>query len=82
MQMLENIIKTGAKLTPMMEQYFSIKKNYPDVLLLFRLGDFYEMFFEDALTAAKVLNIALTHKGKINDFINDVSYNIVSIINR
>ncbi len=67
MQMLENIIKSGAKLTPMMEQYSAIKKNYPEVLLLFRLGDFYEMFFEDALIAAKVLNIALTHKGKISD---------------
>ncbi len=47
-------------LTPMMRQYFEVKDNYPDSILLYRLGDFYEMFFEDALTASKVLDIALT----------------------
>ena len=46
--------------TPMMEQYFEIKKQYQDCILLFRLGDFYEMFFDDAITASKVLEIALT----------------------
>lgn len=49
-----------ANLTPMMEQYFEIKNNYKDCLLFFRLGDFYEMFFEDAITASKELDITLT----------------------
>lgn len=48
------------KYTPMMEQYFSIKDQYRDCILLYRLGDFYEMFFEDAITASKLLEIALT----------------------
>jgi DNA mismatch repair protein MutS len=64
---LNKIIESGVKLTPMMEQYYQIKKNYPDTLLLFRMGDFYEVFFEDAKTAAKLLNITLTHRGKIGD---------------
>ncbi len=49
-----------AKYTPMMEQYLGIKEQYPDCILLYRLGDFYEMFFDDAITASKVLEIALT----------------------
>ncbi|WP_313345657.1 DNA mismatch repair protein MutS [Sedimentibacter sp.] len=49
-----------AKYTPMMEQYLGIKEQYKDCILLYRLGDFYEMFFEDAITASKVLEIALT----------------------
>ena len=49
-----------AKLTPMMEQYFLIKEQHPDAILFFRLGDFYEMFFEDAKEASKILEIALT----------------------
>jgi DNA mismatch repair protein MutS len=64
---LQAIVDSGIKLTPMMEQYFQIKKNYPDTLLLFRMGDFYEVFFEDAKTAARLLNITLTHRGKIGD---------------
>lgn len=51
-----------AKLTPMMEQYFEIKKSYEDCILFYRLGDFYEMFFEDAKIAAKELEITLTGK--------------------
>lgn len=51
-----------AKLTPMMEQYFEIKKDYKDCLLFFRLGDFYEMFYDDAITTSKELEIALTGK--------------------
>lgn len=47
-------------LTPMMQQYLEIKESYPDALLLFRLGDFYELFFEDATLASKVLEITLT----------------------
>ena len=50
------------KTTPMMEQYFQIKKNYKHCLLFFRLGDFYEMFFDDALVASKELEITLTGK--------------------
>ncbi len=49
-----------AKLSPMMEQYFSIKKNHPDQILFFRLGDFYEMFFDDAKLASKELELTLT----------------------
>ena len=49
-----------AKYTPMMEQYFEIKEQYQDCILLYRLGDFYEMFFDDAITASNVLEIALT----------------------
>lgn len=50
------------KLTPMMRQYFEVKDRYPDCILFFRLGDFYEMFFEDAIVASKTLEIALTGK--------------------
>lgn len=64
---LQKIVDEGHKLTPMMEQYFQIKKNYPDTLLLFRMGDFYEVFFEDARATSRILNITLTHRGKIGD---------------
>ncbi|MEG1311942.1 MAG: DNA mismatch repair protein MutS [Romboutsia sp.] len=50
------------KLTPMMKQYFEVKDRYLDCVLFFRLGDFYEMFFEDAIVASKTLEIALTGK--------------------
>ncbi len=65
---LAEIVATGVKLTPMMEQYYQVKKQYPDTLLLFRMGDFYEVFFEDAREAARLLNISLTHRGKLGDF--------------
>ncbi|MFA7375923.1 MAG: DNA mismatch repair protein MutS [Acholeplasmataceae bacterium] len=52
--------KEDIKYTPMMEQYLTLKKDYADALVFFRLGDFYEMFFEDAITASKELEIALT----------------------
>ncbi len=52
------------KLTPMMQQYMQIKASCPDCLLFFRMGDFYELFFQDAITASKVLDIALTKRGK------------------
>ena len=51
-----------AELTPMMQQYMETKKQYPDCILFYRLGDFYEMFFEDALTASRELEITLTGK--------------------
>ncbi len=47
-------------MTPMMEQYFEIKNQYKDFLLFYRLGDFYEMFFDDAVTASRVLELTLT----------------------
>ncbi len=50
--------------TPLMKQYLAIKKSHPEAILLFRVGDFYEMFFEDAVTASKILNIALTSRDK------------------
>ena len=50
------------KLTPMMEQYLSIKEKYQDSIMFFRLGDFYEMFFDDALTASRELEITLTQR--------------------
>ena len=53
-----------AKTTPMVQQYLSIKQDYPDAILFFRMGDFYEMFFEDAVTASRVLEIALTSRNK------------------
>lgn len=62
---LEEIVQSGVKLTPMMEQYYNIKKDYQDILLMFRMGDFYELFFEDAKLSAKLLNISLTHRGKL-----------------
>ncbi|EBA16999.1 DNA mismatch repair protein [Roseobacter sp. SK209-2-6] len=52
--------------TPMMAQYLEIKAQYPDALLFYRMGDFYEMFFEDAVNAAEALDIALTKRGKHN----------------
>ncbi len=51
-----------AELTPMMQQYIETKKQYTDCILFYRLGDFYEMFFEDALTVSKELEITLTGK--------------------
>ncbi len=53
-------------LTPLMQQYFEIKTNYPDALLLFQVGDFYELFYDDAKRAAACLAIALTARGKNN----------------
>jgi len=54
-----------SKFTPLMEQYHRIKKEYPDTILFFRLGDFYEMFGEDAKLGSKVLEIALTSRQKV-----------------
>ena len=51
-----------AELTPMMKQYMETKAQYPDCILFYRLGDFYEMFFDDALTASRELEITLTGK--------------------
>jgi DNA mismatch repair protein MutS len=56
-----------AQHTPMMRQYLETKARYPDALLFFRLGDFYELFFEDAVTAAEALQITLTSRAKGDD---------------
>ncbi|MGJ4888405.1 DNA mismatch repair protein MutS [Bradyrhizobium sp. HKCCYLRH3099] len=53
-----------AKLTPMMEQYLDIKAAHPGLMLFYRMGDFYELFFEDAEVASKALGIVLTKRGK------------------
>ncbi len=55
---------TSASVTPMMAQFLEIKSQYPDALLFYRMGDFYEMFFDDAVAAAEALDIALTKRGK------------------
>ena len=51
-------------MTPMMAQYLEIKTSYPDALLFYRMGDFYELFFDDAIAASSALDIALTKRGK------------------
>jgi len=50
--------------TPMMQQYLRIKAQHPDKLVLYRMGDFYELFFEDAERGAKLLDITLTSRGQ------------------
>lgn len=50
--------------TPMMQQFLRIKAEHPDMLLFYRMGDFYEMFFDDALRGAELLDITLTHRGE------------------
>ncbi|MEW7293139.1 DNA mismatch repair protein MutS [Aquimarina sp. 2304DJ70-9] len=59
--------KTAKKVTPLMKQYNAIKAKYPDALLLFRVGDFYETFGEDAIKAAAILNIVQTKRGNGSD---------------
>jgi len=58
---------TKSTTTPMMAQYLEIKAEHPDALLFYRMGDFYEMFFDDAVAAAEALDIALTKRGKHDD---------------
>ena len=52
------------KATPMIRQYLSIKEQYADAILFYRMGDFYEMFFEDAEVASRILDITLTSRNK------------------
>ena len=54
--------KKDGELTPMMKQFFDFKAKYPEALLLFRCGDFYETYCEDAITASRILGITLTHR--------------------
>ncbi|HIP82342.1 MAG TPA: DNA mismatch repair protein MutS, partial [Desulfocapsa sulfexigens] len=56
----------AAKLTPMLQQYLEIKEQHQDTILFYRMGDFYEMFFDDAVTASKILGITLTARNKKN----------------
>ena len=50
--------------TPMMQQYLGLKSEHPDILLFYRMGDFYELFFDDAKKAAALLDISLTKRGQ------------------
>ena len=59
-------IKEPQSHTPMMQQYLRIKAEHPDILLFYRMGDFYELFFDDARKAAKLLDITLTARGNSN----------------
>lgn len=56
----------AAQMTPMLKQYMSIKDEFPDAILFFRMGDFYEMFFDDAEIASRILGITLTSRGTFN----------------
>jgi DNA mismatch repair protein MutS len=51
-------------MTPMLKQYWEIKNQYPDCIVFYRMGDFYEMFYDDAVTAAPILEVQLTARGK------------------
>ena len=57
-------IPAGVKLTPMMRQYVEAKARYPDALLFFRMGDFYEMFYEDAEVGGRHLDLTVTSRDK------------------
>ncbi len=59
----EDLIKGS---TPMMKQYLEVKSKYPDTLVFYRLGDFYEMFYDDAVKASRLLNLTLTRRGTNN----------------
>ena len=60
-------VESEGNLTPMMAQYMAVKKQYPDCLLFYRMGDFYEMFFDDAIKASETLDITLTKRGSKGD---------------
>jgi DNA mismatch repair protein MutS len=53
--------------SPVMKQFLRIKKQYPDCIVLYRMGDFYELFFEDAIVSSDIMDISLTERGKIGD---------------
>ncbi len=60
-------METITKLTPMLQQYLEIKEQHADAILFYRMGDFYEMFFDDAIHASKILGITLTSRNKKSD---------------
>lgn len=62
--MAQSMIDTSRDHTPMMQQYLRIKADYPNTLLLYRMGDFYELFYDDAQKAARLLDITLTARGQ------------------
>ncbi|HIJ90840.1 MAG TPA: DNA mismatch repair protein MutS [Deltaproteobacteria bacterium] len=64
---MTNTSSASVKITPMMQQYLEIKAQHRDSILFYRLGDFYEMFFDDAVTASKVLGITLTSRNSKDD---------------
>ena len=64
---LKNTVTKKSKPTPMMAQYLEVKERHQEYLLFYRMGDFYELFFDDAKIASQVLGIALTKRGRIND---------------
>jgi len=64
---MTNTTPASVKITPMMQQYLEIKAQHQDAILFYRLGDFYEMFFDDAVTASKVLGITLTSRNSKDD---------------
>jgi DNA mismatch repair protein MutS len=64
---MHKTLSSSVKITPMMQQYLEIKAQHQDAILFYRLGDFYEMFFEDAVTASKVLGITLTSRNSKDD---------------
>lgn len=65
--MSESQINMAETLTPMMRQYLEIKSQHQDAIVFYRLGDFYEMFFEDAITASQILELTLTSRNKNSD---------------
>ena len=58
-----NTVEEPVKHTPMMQQYLRLKADHPNTLMFYRMGDFYEMFYDDARKAAKLLDITLTARG-------------------
>ncbi|MDA0996745.1 MAG: DNA mismatch repair protein MutS, partial [Proteobacteria bacterium] len=62
--MPDQTVDTDGAMTPMMAQYLAIKRAHPDSMLFYRMGDFYELFFDDAVAASAALDIALTKRGK------------------
>ncbi|MDM1303819.1 DNA mismatch repair protein MutS [Acinetobacter indicus] len=63
---MQEIVADLSSHTPMMQQYLKVKMQHPHSLMFYRMGDFYELFFDDAHKAAKMLGITLTHRGKAN----------------
>src|SRR4051812_50116617 len=63
-KMTPSAFSEPAGATPAMRQYFDAKRQYRDAIVFFRMGDFYEMFYEDALTAARALELTLTSRSK------------------
>jgi DNA mismatch repair protein MutS len=59
-----NLLPTAAGATPVMQQFFDVKHRHPEALIFFRMGDFYELFFDDARQASEALGITLTYRGK------------------